>query len=128
MSDEWQRDLETEARITGKNQHSVYRLCPAHGFGIHGPGEDTCPSCGGHCTLYLSGEDVRQIVKAALSPAPTDGGEVERLQQALSDIQFDLINCPEAAGSRACEHLKDAIRIVNRTLKASLAATRAPSA
>src|SRR4051812_45222971 len=46
MSEEWQRDLETETHITGRNQHSVYRLCPAHGFGIHGAGEDTCPSCG----------------------------------------------------------------------------------
>lgn len=39
-----------------------------------------------------------------------------RLQRALSDIQFDLINCPEAASSQSCEHLKDAIRIVNAAL------------
>jgi hypothetical protein len=42
--------------------------------------------------------------------------ERDRLHQALCDIQFDLINCPEAAGSRSCEHLKDAIRIAKETL------------
>jgi hypothetical protein len=43
--------------------------------------------------------------------------ENKRLLRALSDIQFDLINCSEAAGSRSCEHLKDAIRQVNKALK-----------
>lgn len=43
--------------------------------------------------------------------------EVRRLRYALSDIQFDLINCHQAAGRNACEHIQDAIKIVNRTLK-----------
>lgn len=42
---------------------------------------------------------------------------IQQLEQALSDIQFDLINCPEAAGSRSCAHLKDAIRTVNAALQ-----------
>lgn len=41
----------------------------------------------------------------------------DRLRQALADIQFDLINCHQAAGRSACEHIQDAIKIVNRTLK-----------
>lgn len=42
--------------------------------------------------------------------------ENERLREVLSSIQFDLINCHQAAGRNACEHLKDAIRIVNTAL------------
>jgi len=69
INEEWEkefdRDLETERLITGKNQHSVIRWCARHGFGCHGPGEDICPSCGQRCMLYLSGEDVRQLIKQA---------------------------------------------------------------
>lgn len=42
--------------------------------------------------------------------------EIARLRQALADIQFDLINCHQSAGRDACEHIQDAIKIVNRTL------------
>lgn len=51
------------------------------------------------------------------STRQADKAEIERLRQALSDIQFDLINCHQAAGRDACEHIKDAIKIVNRTLQ-----------
>jgi hypothetical protein len=66
-------------------------------------------------------EAFRRGWKAALAARPDDAaarGEVERLLQALSDIQFDLINCHEAAGRNACAHIKDAIKIVNRALAA----------
>lgn len=37
--------------------------------------------------------------------------------EALKAIRFDLINCHQAAGRDACEHLKDAIKIVNAALR-----------
>jgi hypothetical protein len=106
--DERQRDRETEARITGKNQHSVYRLCPAHGFGIHGPGEDTCPDCGDPCILYLSGEDVRQVVKwddfAALRASN------ERLREVVA-----LLNSMVLSGE---DHSDDSQRLMRNALAA----------
>lgn len=103
---EWQRDVETEARITGKNRHSVYRLCPAHGFGIHDPIEDICPSCGEHCILYLSGEDVRQVIRwddfAALRASN------ERLREAVALLNSMVLSGEDHSDSSR-QRMRDAL-------------------
>lgn len=103
---EWQRDRETEARIGGKNQHSVYRLCPAHGFGIHMPGEDLCPDCGEHGILYLSGEDARQVVSwddfAALRASN------ERLREVVA-LFNSMILSGEDHSERSRQVMRDAL-------------------
>ena len=75
MDEERDRDIETERLIVGRNQHSIYRLCPAHGFGVHGPLEDECPSCGERCILYLSAEDIRQLLDDTYRRGWREGGD-----------------------------------------------------
>ena len=43
--EEWRLDLETEKLISGKNQHSVYHICPEHGVGINMPLQNKCVDC-----------------------------------------------------------------------------------
>lgn len=58
---EWEKDLETEKLIIGKNQNSVLHNCPKHGTSGYMPLENKCPDC----KLYLSGKDVRQLLSDA---------------------------------------------------------------
>ena len=58
---EWEKDLETEKLIIGKNQNSVLHNCPKHGTSGYMPLENKCPDC----KLYLSGKDVRQLLADA---------------------------------------------------------------
>jgi hypothetical protein len=56
---EFRQDLETEQMIVGKNQYSVLHICPEHGTGCNVPLGNDCIDC----KLYLSGEDVRTLIK-----------------------------------------------------------------
>jgi len=58
------------------------------------------------------------VLAASEARAASAEAENQRLTDALAGIQFDLINCHQAAGRNACEHIKDAIVIVNRALLA----------
>jgi hypothetical protein len=53
---------EVESKITGKNKHGVYHLCIKHGWGVHGPLENRCPSCENETFLYISADDVLTIL------------------------------------------------------------------
>ena len=57
-------DRETERKIIGHNQHSVYHICPRpeHGTSCYAPLQNKCSEC----RLYLSGEDVRWLIDEAV--------------------------------------------------------------
>ena len=52
-----------EKLIHNKNRHSIYHMCIRHGFGIHFPFDNKCPSCDNETYLYISADDILSLLQ-----------------------------------------------------------------
>lgn len=99
-------DLHATRRRLGMTQAALGALCGVTERQVHRWETGASP-----VPAYLP------IVLDSIEHGP-EWRQTEALRQALSDVQFDLVNCHQAAGRDACEHIQDAIKIVNRALQA----------
>jgi len=77
---EFYKDLEIEGWIIGANKNSIYHICPKHGVGIDMPLQNKCRDG----RLFLSGEDIRQLLSKAKQEAR--GEALEEMTINLSSL------------------------------------------